>query len=281
MPSGLPSVAGVVAIWGVAAAMLWWSRLSGAWRRGLSVLASAAGLAFLLLAVNTEGQREARTVTYLVGTPYETGMASASASLPFYLLTAVCLLLGTAGLAVGDELAELLSRRWLLTAILLSCGVTAVRFGLEKVAAPRSVTAAVGVTWLAPVAGAYFLASLRAEGKGWRELPKAILAYGLAVRGAVAGLMVVATVLRVGSHYDVSRLVHVRVPFGEHLYEFEPGSLRQVLELAVGPQLVLWTAYTMLAGLLGAWLYALAVKALPEPQGRTQLGLAAPEDQKA
>ena len=62
---------------------------------------SAVGLIMLMLALNTEGQREAPTTAeFLLSGRYVTGHVSASASLPYYVITAVCLLLGTAGLVV-------------------------------------------------------------------------------------------------------------------------------------------------------------------------------------
>jgi hypothetical protein len=78
------------------------------------------------------------------------------------------------------------------------------------------------------------------------------------VRAAVAGLMVAASTLRLGSHYDVSALVRVQNPLNGRFYQFAPGSFGQVWNVAVVPQLAFWTVYTVAAGLLGAGL-ALAV----------------------
>ena len=113
-------------------------------RRGLAIVTSGAGLVFLILALNTQGLREsATTAVFLVGRPYVTGQVSASASLPYYVATALCLLLGTLGLSVSDEAARRLRARWLATAIVLSLAVTATRFWLEKVAAPDAWSYAV------------------------------------------------------------------------------------------------------------------------------------------
>lgn len=243
----------LLAIWTVASVLLWWAQLTPPRRRSLAILASALGVVFLILAVNTEGLRESPTLAvFLLGTPYVTETASASASLPYYVATAACLLLGFAGLAVGDELAGSLQRRWLLTAVAVSLLVTAARFSLEKVAAPASWTQAVGVTWMAPVVGAFFAWCLRAEGKGFLALLKALALYALAVRGAIAALMVVASTFRLGSHYDVSALVLVQNPLTDRVYRFDPGSLSQIVHVAVLPQLLAWPVYTVLAGLLGA-----------------------------
>jgi hypothetical protein len=241
--------------WALGSTLLWWPRLSGAWRRKLAVLSSAAGLLCLILAMNTEGFRESPTMAvFLVGAPYVTERASASASLPYYVLTATCLLLGVAGLGVGDELARGLSRRWLATAVGLSVGIIALRFLLEKIAAPWPLTQAVGITGLAPVVGAYFAVCLRSEAKGIRALLRALLVYAVSVRGALAALMIVATTLRLGSHYDISPMILVRNPFTGAVYTFEPGSLAQIVNVVLIPQLLVWPLYTLLTGLLAAWL---------------------------
>ena len=92
--------------------MHWWPRLPAAWRLRLSVATSAAGIGFLVAAVQAEGLREsALTSVVLVGPATLTATASASASLYYYVLTAVCLLLGFAGLAFGETLS-----RWLAPA---------------------------------------------------------------------------------------------------------------------------------------------------------------------
>jgi MFS family permease len=262
-------VLGLLVVWAVSALLLWWGRLPGRWRRAAALLASAAGVVFLMLAMKSEGLRESQTVSvFLLGTPQVMTTASAASSLSYYVLTGVCLLLGFAGLAAGDGVARALGERWMATAIALSLAVTALRFGLEKAAAPASWTQAVGVTWLAPVVGAFFALSLRAEGKGWRGVAAALFVYGLAVRGAIAGLMVVASLLHLGSHYDVTPMVLVRMPFTERLYGFEPGTVSQVMSVAVVPQLVFWTVYTVIAGLLGARIALL----LTPPSGSPALG---------
>jgi hypothetical protein len=242
----------LVVIWIIGAALLGWGRLPAAWRWRFAVLASASGVAFLVLGMSTEGLRQAPTLAVvLLGTPYVTGQVSASASLPYYLATAVCLLLGSLGLGFGDELADLLRRRWLLAAIVLSLLVTVLRFLLEKVAAPPAWSRAMGIVWLAPVVGAYFALSLKDRRRPVADVARALTIYAFVVRAAVAVLVVAATTLRAGSHYDVSPLVRVRLPLLGPL-ELEAGSLGQVLILGVVPQLVVWPVYTIVAGLLGA-----------------------------
>ena len=138
--------------WALAVLMHWWPRLPAASRLRLSVATSAAGIAFLVAAVQAEGRREsALTSVVLVGPTTLTATASASASLYYYVLTAVCLLLGFAGLAFGETLGGWLAPRSLVSSVAVAWLVTAVRFLLEKSAAPALLVQAIGVTWLAPV----------------------------------------------------------------------------------------------------------------------------------
>jgi hypothetical protein len=123
----------LLVIWLIGAGMLGWARLPAAWRSRLALLASATGIVCLVLGMNSEGSRQSPTMAVvLMGTPYVTGQVSASASLYYYLLTVVCLLLGSLGLILGDPLASWLRRRWFLAAVAVSLLVTAVRFLLEK-----------------------------------------------------------------------------------------------------------------------------------------------------
>jgi hypothetical protein len=266
----------------VAVSVLWWGRLPGEWRRVVALFASIGGLASLLVAINSEGVREAATVGFVLATPYVTEQASASVSLPYYVLTGIGLLLGTAGLAVSDQAATRLARSWFTSAVVLSLLMTATRFALEKVAAPRFWTLPVGITWLAPLVGAFFATNLRDEGKGLRHLVAALLGYAYAVRGAVAALMFVASKEGLGSHYDVSSIVRVQNPFTGQIHEFVPGSFSQVMSLGLIPQLVIWPVYTLLAGLLGAGVAWVVIESAgptqPAPARHALNAEPAPED---
>jgi hypothetical protein len=235
--------------------MHFWPRFPGRWRRVISLASSAAGLAFLVAGTAAEGLREAETTSLVVlGPSYLTATSSASASLHYYVLTAVCLLLGFAGLVVGDPLSRWLSRRWLVSATAVAWLITVIRFLLEKSAAPHLLTQAVGITWMAPVAGAFFGVCLRDEGRGRRELVRLLVTYALLARGFVLLVAVLATRLQLGTHYDVSPLV--RVTFGltgtEHV--LAAGSWSQLFWLSLVPQLVVWPVYTVAAGLAGGFL---------------------------
>ena len=201
--------------WAAAALLLWWGRLDGDWRAaGSRSASSAVGLIMLMLALNTEGQREAPTTAeFLLSGRYVTGHVSASASLPYYVITGGLPAAGDGGPRVaGRSRRAGWTRHWIADAVGLSFVVTALRFALEKVAAPNHWTNAVGVTWLGPVVGAYFWMHLRERGRGVGALALRLLA----LRGdrALGGhaLMIAATTQRLGSHYDLSGFIRVRVP---------------------------------------------------------------------
>ncbi len=254
-----------VATWLVAGAALSWAWLPGRGRRALALLASLVGLACLVLAVGSEGVHEASsTAVFIVGAPYVTQQASALASLPYYILTGLCLLLGTAALVAGDDAARRLGERWMTTALVLSFAVSLLRFALEKVAAPQALTEAFGITWLAPVVGAYFFVALRSSGRGFGALAATLIVYGLASRGFVAALYLVATTFHLGSHYDLSTVWTVHTPWGQ-AYHFVPGSLGQLERIVLLPQLALWPVFTVVSGLAGAGILSLAGEARKPP----------------
>ena len=269
MPQTLSYALAALVVWLMAAAMLWWGRLPWSWRRGVALLASGGGLLALIQAVGSEGVRETATLGFLITMPYVSEQTSASASLPYYLLTGIGLALGTLGLALRDEVAARLTRHWFAWAVVLSLLVTALRFTLEKAAAPRAWVWAVGVTWLAPLVGAFFTINLKGARHGLRALAGALLAYGLIVRGSVAALMLVATKHGLGSHYDMSSLVRVQNPLTGRVHEFVPGSFEQMLALVIVPQLVFWPVFTVLAGLVGAAFARVLIQ--PTPPARVPL----------
>jgi hypothetical protein len=254
MPDLATRAALVPLVWIAGFVLLSWPVFPAPARRWLALAASGAGIGFLVKALGTEGLRDAPiTTVYLMGAPAVTGHAFASASLPWYVVTAVCLLLGTVGLAASDAQVGALARHPVSLAVALSLGVTAVRFTLEKVAAPPALSWAVGVTWLAPVVGAVLARRVLEDGGGWKGVLGALLRYAYGVRLGIALLMVVASLLHLGTHYDVSRFVSVADPWTGETRRFEAGSFRQVLELAILPQLTFWPLYTMFTGLLGSF----------------------------
>ena len=257
--------------------MHWWPRLPATHRRRLSIATSLAGLGFLVAALRSEGLREsALTSLVLVGPATLTARASASASLYYYVLTGFCLLLGFAGLILSDPLARWLQPRPLLSSVAVAWLVTVVRLLLEKSAAPALLVEAVGVTWLAPVAGVYLSVTLRPERGGPTALLQELLRYAFLVRGFVALVGVVATRLAAGTHYDVSQLTEVEVAFKAGTWAFAPGSWEQLFWLTLLPQLVIWPAFTVLAGIAAGALVWLLLPASDPAPGRGDASADAP-----
>lgn len=247
--------------------MHWWPRLGVTWRWRLSILTNAAGLAALVAATRAEGSREAATTSVVILGSYHTATASASASLYYYVLTALCLTLGFAGLAFGESLSALLRRRYLLGTVLVGWLLTIARFLLEKSAAPAALSQAVGVTLIAPIAGAYLGVCVRDAGLGRRELARALVAYAFLVRGFVALVGIAATRLATGTHYDVSGMTSVELALTGGSYAFVPAGWPQLFWLTLVPQLVAWPAYTVAVGLAAGWLVLRYTR--PTEKGRT------------
>jgi hypothetical protein len=266
--------------WALGGLLHFWPRLSATWRRRVCVATGAMGLAFLVAALRSEGIREsASTTVVLLGPSRFTAIASASASLYYYVLTALCLLLAFAGLAFGEQLSAWLSRRWLLNAVAVAWLVTIARLLLEKSAAPAVLVQSVGVTPMAPVAGAYLAVCLRAQAALLRPLLRSLTAYAFLVRAFVALVGIVSTLRGFGTHYDVSALVSVSPALTGQTYSFVPGSLRQLLWLTLMPQLLVLPLYTILAGLAGAGLLRLVLSRAAQAPFHPERSLPAGEEQ--
>jgi hypothetical protein len=262
---------------GLAVPMHWWPRLPASHRRRLSLATSLAGLGFLVAALRSEGLRESElTSLVLVGPATLTARASAAASLYYYVLTGVCLLLGFAGLILSDWLARWLHPRPLLSSVAVAWLVTTVRFLLEKSAAPAPLVGAVGVTWLVPVAGAYLATSLSSERAGPTGLLPTLLRYAFLVRGFVAAVGIAATRLGAGTHYDVSSLTEVAVAFAAGTWVFAPGSWEQIFWLTLLPQLVIWPAFTLVVGMAAGALALVATRGGAAASGSSEAPADAP-----
>jgi hypothetical protein len=261
--------------WALGIVMHWWPHFPPRLRRLASLAASAAGIVFLVAATAAEGLREAETTSMVVlGPAYVTATASASASLHYYVLTAVCLLLGFAGLALGEPLSRWLSRHWILSAAAVAWLITIIRFLLERTASPSLLTQVVGVTWMAPVAGAWFATCLRDEDRPLSSVLGPLVAYAYLVRGFVFLVAVVATRWQLGTHYDVSPLVQVTLGFTGGVHTFESGSGLQLFWLSAVPQLLVWPLFTVASGLAGA---ALVWSRIPQPKPRRRPAPGAPD----
>ena len=132
---------------------------------------------------------------------------------------------------------------WKIPAVFALC-VTLLRFTLEKFSAPESLAEAVGIGWLTFPFAVYFAwRALR-----WRELFVNLALFILAARVPVVLLMVFASYLHWGTHYDVSGLTHLDTQWGR--LNYQPNSFRQHLHIIYLAQLVIMPLYNLAIGMI-------------------------------
>jgi len=132
---------------------------------------------------------------------------------------------------------------WKIPAVFALC-VTLVRFTLEKFSAPESFTEAVGIGWLTFPFAVYFAwKALR-----WRELFVNLALFILAARVPVLVLMVFASYLHWGTHYDISSLTRLDTQWGR--LNYQPNSFRQHLHIIYLAQLVIMPVYNLAIGMI-------------------------------
>lgn len=132
---------------------------------------------------------------------------------------------------------------WRIPALFALC-VTLLRFTLEKFSAPESLAEAVGIGWLTFPFAVYFAwKALR-----WRELFVNLALFILAARVPVALLMVFASYLHWGTHYDISELTHLDTQWGK--LNYQPNSFRQHLHIIYLAQLVIMPIYNLAIGMI-------------------------------
>ena len=132
---------------------------------------------------------------------------------------------------------------WKIPALFALC-VTLLRFTLEKFSAPESLAEAVGIGWLTFPFAVYFAwKALR-----WRELFVNLALFILAARVPVVLLMVFASYLHWGTHYDISGLTHLDTQWGR--LNYQPNSLRQHLHIIYLAQLVIMPLYNLAIGMI-------------------------------
>jgi len=132
---------------------------------------------------------------------------------------------------------------WKIPAVFALC-VTLLRFTLEKFSAPESLTEAIGIGWLTFPFAVYFAwKALR-----WRELFVNLALFILAARVPVVVLMVFASYLHWGTHYDISSLIHLDTQWGR--LNYQPNSFRQHLHIIYLAQLVIMPIYNLAIGMI-------------------------------
>jgi hypothetical protein len=135
---------------------------------------------------------------------------------------------------------------------LIALAVTLLRFMLEKFAVSQSLAEVFGIGWLTVPFAIYF--AWRAH--RWRELFVNLVFFVWSARLPVVILMVFASYLHWGTHYDVSSLTQLDTQWGRLSYQ--PNSLRQHLHVIYLAQLVIMPVYSMAMGMLaGAGIFIL------------------------
>jgi hypothetical protein len=139
---------------------------------------------------------------------------------------------------------------WMIPAA-IALGITLLRFTLEMFVSQKLVDA-VGIGWLTLPFAIYFAWRARR----WAELFTNLTLYVLAARVPVAILMILASYLHWGSHYDISSLTHLDTQWGR--LNYEPNSFRQHLHLIYLAQLVIMPIYGIITGMIaGAGIFLL------------------------
>src|SRR5437667_2282969 len=108
---------------------------------------------------------------------------------------------------------------------LIALGVTLLRFTLEKLGVSQSSAEVIGIGWLTVPFAMYF--ALR--GHRWRELFVNLALFVWSARLPVVILMVLASYLHWGTHYDISALTHLDTQWGR--LNYQPNTFRQHLHI--------------------------------------------------
>jgi hypothetical protein len=237
-----------VAFWSLVVWVVFrWTRLPPRVQVGLPRGLLFLGLGALAAAPFLEG-RTASVVDLFIGGPYsypvetvERSRAVVAAGLGAFLVA----LYGLARWARGRMRLGTLGGAWAL-----SLGVIALRVYLEKLGVSMDVARFFGIIWLTvPLAVLFGLRA--AEAGSQRRFWTWLLGYAFGLRVFVVALMLAATGLRLGTHFDNSSITRF-VVLGRVL-TVEAGSWEQARDLIVMPQLVLWTGVTCAAGLVLGW----------------------------
>lgn len=144
-------------------------------------------------------------------------------------------------------------KKLILIPAIITLGITLLRLGGELLGLPAWLAnkeaggagALLGIVWLAPIFGIYFVYRLAAfSGNLWKNLLKTLFLYGLAARIPVIVVMGLAIFGGWGTHYDA---------FPPPLDAYSPAM--QLLLGGVVTQLVVWALiWTVGTGMLAAWI---------------------------
>ncbi|MFQ5789399.1 MAG: hypothetical protein ACE5JI_02885 [Acidobacteriota bacterium] len=135
-------------------------------------------------------------------------------------------------------------------ALKLTLVVLLLRVYLEKLGVSAVVANFMGIIWLIVPLPVYFAreaATVRSQRKFWAWT----FGYAFGIRALVVVLMLLVTHFELGTHFDNSGVTQYTV-FDQD-FTVEAHSWEQYRNLIFLPQLFLWTAVTVLAGLILGW----------------------------
>ncbi len=226
--------------------VLCWQRLPGRFRTWTSTTLLLAGLAALGVAPFLAGSYSPEVILFIAGNvhPVETIERSFGA-----LAAGIGVLL--LGLFALSRLGGRTPGKGPLAAVVkLTLAVLALRIYLEKLGVPRDLALSFGIIWLVvpvPVYLGWHAARAGSQRKFWGWL----VVYTFGIRVLVVAVMLAATHFKLGTHFDNSSVTCYTI-FGQ-AFEVEARSSAQYARLILFPQMVLWPAVTLVAGLLLGW----------------------------
>ncbi len=226
--------------------VLCWQRLPGRFRTWTSTTLLLAGLAALGVAPFLAGSYSPEVILFIAGNvhPVETIERSFGALAAGFGVV----LLGL--FALSRPGGRTPGKGPLAAVVKLTLAVLALRIYLEKLGVPRDLALSFGIIWLVvpvPVYLGWHAARAGSQRTFWGWL----VVYTFCIRGLVVAVMLAATHFQLGTHFDNSSVTSYTV-FG-HALEVEARSSAQYARLILFPQMVLWPAVTLVAGLLLGW----------------------------
>ncbi|HVN79162.1 MAG TPA: hypothetical protein VMW38_09200 [Terriglobia bacterium] len=127
---------------------------------------------------------------------------------------------------------------------LIALATSLLRFILEKASVSQALAELAGIGWLTIPVAVYL--ALRVQ--RWRELIINLALFVMAARVPVVMLMLLASNLHWGTHYDISSLTHLDTQWGR--LNYEPNSFRQHLHIIYIAQLIIMPIYSIATGMI-------------------------------
>ena len=226
--------------------VLCWQRLPGRFRTWTSTTLLLAGLAALGVAPFLAGSYSVNVTLFIAGHVHhvetiERSFGALAAGIGIVLL----------GLLPLSRLAGRTPGKGPLAAVVkLTLAVLVLRIYLEKLGVPRGLALSFGIIWLVvpvPIYLGWHAARAGSQRAFWGWL----VVYTFGIRVLVVAVMLAATHFQLGTHFDNSSVTSYTI-FGQG-FEVEARSAAQYARLILFPQMILWPAVTLVAGVLLGW----------------------------